>query len=109
MDMASNLSMMLKCYNEKVVLFTLLLLAAFFFSLVRHFEAANIPLVLAWYEVNPAGISLAKRRKQIESRIRIIIRNWHWGVYPIWGIFRVAILKVMSYALVTRLKEALYR
>ena len=82
---------------------------AFFFRFVRHFETANIPQVLTSYEVNPAGISLSKRRKQIESRIRIILGNWHWGVYPIWGLIRSAILYVMSYALVTRLKEALYR
>jgi len=82
---------------------------AFFFRFVRHFETANIPQVLTSYEVNPTGISLSKRRKQIESRIRIILRNWHWGVYPVWGIIRSSILYVMSYALITRLKEALYR
>jgi len=82
---------------------------AFFFGFVRHFETANIPQVLTCYEVNPEGISLSKRRKQIESRIRIILRNWQWGVYPVWGIIRSGLLYVMSYAMITKLKETLYR
>ncbi len=41
-----------------------------------------------------------------ESGIGIVIRNWHWEVYPSWGTVRGTLPHVMSYAPAASLKEA---
>ena len=78
---------------------------AYFFRFVKNFRTANIGRVLLRYEVNPAGMSLSRRKRQIAARIRVIVRNWEWGLYPAWGLIKNSVLYFLPYALVESLKK----
>lgn len=82
---------------------------AYFFRFVRYGRCVNIPEPLVRYEVNPSGISFSKRKKQIRSRLLIIIDNWEWGIMPLWGLARNLALYFMPRTLVWRIKEITYR
>ncbi len=80
---------------------------AYFFKFVRNFQTANIGQVLLRYEVNPGGMSLSRRKKQIATRIRVILCNWEWGIFPIWGLVKNSLLYFVPQAFVGVLKKSL--
>lgn len=61
---------------------------AFFFKIVQKHQTHNIQRFLLKYEINPNGISLSMRKKQVSSRIQIIKDNFYFGFWPIYGLFR---------------------
>ena len=78
---------------------------AFFFKIVNKFKTANIQEFLLQYEINPAGISLSKRKLQVWSRIRIIKDNFYFGFWPIYGLSRNLILYFLPNSIVQKIKE----
>ncbi|GGP27253.1 glycosyltransferase [Silvimonas amylolytica] len=82
---------------------------ALFWSFVQHFEVANLPDVIIHYELDPDGISLSKRQRQIKSRLAL---QWqHKDASPAaWlGMARSAVLLVLPYQLIFKLKSQLRR
>lgn len=77
---------------------------AYFFKFVKKFKVAIIPEVLVTCEINPKGISLSKRKKQVWTRIKIIMENFELGWYPLWGILRNSILLCVPYSIIKILK-----
>ena len=82
---------------------------AFFFKIVKKYETANYPEYLVNIEVNSYGISYVKRKMQVKSRIRVIIDNFYFGFYPIYGLVRNILLMFVPRGLTTFLKKLLYK
>lgn len=65
---------------------------ALFFKIVKKFKTRNIPESLLNYVVSPASISSKKRKTQIISRIKILLDNFEFGIYPVYGLVRSILL-----------------
>lgn len=78
---------------------------AFFFEILKSFEGANIPEYLVFCEINPNGISISKRNQQIKSRILIILKNFKFGIYPIYGLIRSFFLLIVPYRIILFIKK----
>jgi glycosyltransferase involved in cell wall biosynthesis len=61
---------------------------ALFFRIVREYRTANIPAVLTSCLLDSGGISNQRRRAQLISRIRIILDNFEWNAFAIYGLCR---------------------
>jgi hypothetical protein len=77
---------------------------AFFFKVIKRFECANMPEVLLDYIIDKNSISTKKRKLQVKNRINIIIENFKFGVYPIYGLIRSVILYFFSRKSTTLIK-----
>lgn len=70
---------------------------AFFFEIIKHYKAANIPQYLVKCELNPSGISISKRKTQVRSRIEIIKNYFDNSLHAYYGLLRnYAILYIPS-------------
>jgi hypothetical protein len=78
---------------------------AYFFLFVKHYQTANIPQFLIDYEVNPHGISLQKRKRQIASRLKVILRHFDFSFYAFYGVVRNALIYILPYRLIEALKK----
>ena len=78
---------------------------AFFFSISKKHELANIPQYLTQIEINENGISIQKRKQQVKSRIQIIKDNFYFGWYPVYGLIRNYILLFMPNTIILSLKK----
>ena len=82
---------------------------ALFFKIVSSFKTANLPEVLLNYELNQKSISSTKRKTQVKSRVRVILDNFYFGFYPIYGLIRNLLLLLVSRNVTTVLKKAIYK
>lgn len=80
---------------------------AYFFKFVKRFKTANIPEVLLQYEINPNGISLSNRKKQVSSRLKLLRDNFEFGFYPIYGLLRNLLTFVLPTSFLIRAKSVL--
>ena len=80
---------------------------AFFFKVIKSFECANMPEVLLDYIIEEGSISTKKRKLQVKNRIKIIVDNFKFGIYPIYGLFRNIVLYFFSRASTTMIKKRL--
>lgn len=81
---------------------------AFFFAIVKQFETHNLQMFLLKYEINPSGISQTKRIDQVKNRIKIIKKNFYFGIWPIIGIIRSYILLVIPNTWLQKIKALVY-
>jgi glycosyltransferase involved in cell wall biosynthesis len=79
---------------------------AYFFRIAKKYNTANIQQFLIRYEINPAGISISRRKEQVASRIRVIRDNFKFGIYPVYGLIRNYILYLIPQKLITFIKKA---
>jgi glycosyltransferase involved in cell wall biosynthesis len=82
---------------------------AYFFKIVKHFKAENLPEPLINYIIDDNSISSTKRKLQVKSRIRVICDNFYIGYYPIYGLLRNVVLLFMSRNLTTGIKKLIGR
>lgn len=61
---------------------------ALFFLIVKNMETANLPRSVVSYIVDTNSISSVKRKTQIASRIRLIIRYFNWSPLAFIGLFK---------------------
>ncbi|PQJ77190.1 glycosyltransferase [Polaribacter glomeratus] len=80
---------------------------AFFFNVINKCKVANINQVLVRCEINPNGISTLQRKKQAENRIKLILKNFYVGFYPIYGLFRSILLYIVPLKILIKLKSVL--
>lgn len=80
-----------------------------FFRILNRFKAINIPEFLVICELSPQGISLTRRNLQLKSRIRIILKNFHFGFYPIYGLLRNMLIFLVPVRLIHFFKKSNYR
>ncbi|WP_179353367.1 glycosyltransferase [Winogradskyella vidalii] len=80
---------------------------AFFFKAIKHYKVENYPEILMYYVSDPNSISTQKRRLQVFNRIRVILDNFYFGFYPIYGLLRNIPLLFVSRKFTTALKKKL--
>mgnify|MGYP001317922753 CR=1 FL=1 len=78
---------------------------AFFFNVINSFQVANIDRVLVHCEVNPRGISTLLRKQQAKNRIKIILKNFYFGLYPIYGLLRSCMLYLLPLNFLIKIKK----
>jgi len=80
---------------------------AFFFKVIKKFKTANIAKPLLDYIVDSNSISSQKRKIQVKSRIKIILKHFYIGYYPIMGLIRNILLLFISREGSQRIKNIL--
>lgn len=81
-----------------------------FFRLTKRFKVANLPDVVLDYRVDPKGISLSKRRRQILSRIRVMLKYFDPARKEAWlGLLKSVVLLGVPVVFVQMLKRRLER
>ncbi|GAA0714358.1 glycosyltransferase [Aquimarina litoralis] len=78
---------------------------AFFMSIVKKYKSENYPEVLMDYVVDPNSISSLKRKRQVKSRIKVILENYYLGWYPSYGLIRNILLLLISRTASNRIKS----
>lgn len=78
---------------------------AFFFKIVKKFEVANYPEVLLDYVVEENSISTKKRFLQVKNRLQIILDNFYFGFYPIYGLVRNTFLLFLTRNTANKIKR----
>ena len=78
---------------------------AYFFNIIKKYKSENLPEILLDYIVDENSISSTKRKLQVKSRIRIILKHFYLGYYPIIGLFRSIILYFVSRDLSNKIKK----
>lgn len=78
---------------------------AFFFNIIKHYKVANIDKVLVKCEINDTGISSVLRNKQARNRIKVILDNFYFGFYPIYGLLRGILLYILPLKFLIKLKK----
>lgn len=77
-----------------------------FFRLVRHGRGANVPEVLVDTELDPGGISIPKRRKQLWGRLRVQWAYFGWFSLRAWiGLARTLALIATPYSVLAPIKR----
>lgn len=81
-----------------------------FFRLMEKYKVANLDRKVLDYLVDPYGISLRKRRCQIRSRLRVMIRYWDFGLIESYvGLVKSLLLLVVPVRFVRDAKKLLGR
>ena len=81
---------------------------AYFFEFTKRYATSNVPMVLIKYEVSSRSVSTVKRRQQVQSRIRLILKNFYFGWYPIYGLIRNSLLLFLPRSATTTVKKILW-
>ena len=77
-----------------------------FWRLLTRWKGANLTELVVEYEVNPDGLSVAKRSQQVRSRIRILLKYFDLRVPESYvGLIKNLILLVIPYRWVRWLKR----
>lgn len=80
----------------------------FFYQLLQKGEGAIIPEYLVTTEINHKGISLSSRKKQLNSRIKVVKEYGRNRVLRYLGVLKLRLLLIIPYNLVFTLKRVLY-
>jgi glycosyltransferase involved in cell wall biosynthesis len=78
---------------------------AYFFEFVKRYEVANINEALVQIEINPNGISISRRNQQVRNRLRIMLKHFYFGFWPIYGFLRSIILYSIPYSIILKIKK----
>ncbi len=82
---------------------------AYFFKFVKKFKVANLSEVLVRIEINNNGISYTKRRLQLQNRFKIIIENFKFGYFPMYGLAKNAIIYIVPYKVIFSIKKMFFK
>lgn len=80
---------------------------AFFFKIIQEYKVANINSNLVNCELNSQGISSIQRKIQAKNRIKIILKYFYFGFYPIYGLIRSIILYILPLKVLIFFKKIL--
>lgn len=82
---------------------------AFFFDITKKLKSANIDKILTSCEANENGISISNRKKQLRSRMKVILDNFEFNTYFMIGFFRNLSLLMLPNSLNMKLKKLYYK
>jgi len=82
---------------------------AFFWSVMDVGEVANLPDVVLEYEVNPEGISLSNRSRQLSSRLAVQRAHDDGSMAARLGRMRTRVIRAIPSRLLFRLKRVRHR
>jgi hypothetical protein len=77
----------------------------FFCEILRHGRAAILPEELVTCKINPRGLSLRYRRRQLQSRIKTVLRYRKNKILGLLGALKVLFLLLVPYRIVLLLKS----
>ena len=80
---------------------------AFFFKIIQFYNVANIGANLVNCELNPEGISSTQRKIQAKNRVKIILKYFYFGLYPVYGLLRSLFLYILPLKVLIFLKRIL--
>ncbi len=80
---------------------------AYFWRFLEVGEVANLPDVLIRYELDPSGISLGRRARQLSSRLKVQQAHDDGSWAARVGIMRTKVLQRLPYGVVFKAKRAL--
>ena len=78
---------------------------AYFFDISRTLKVENLPEALLQYKIDGNSISSTKRKLQVKNRIKIILKHFYIGFWPIYGLLRNIPLFFMSRNMTTFMKK----
>jgi hypothetical protein len=78
---------------------------AFFWKFANGFETANMPASLVFCEINPNGLSISRRKLQLQSRLRLQMRYARADAATLLGVAKTLALMTLPYSLVLGLKR----
>ncbi len=76
-----------------------------FFRITKKYKTGNYPEALIDYTVSANSISSKRRKLQVKHRILIILDNFYFGFYPIYGLIRSVLLYFVSRETANKLKK----
>lgn len=82
---------------------------AYFFNIVKRLKSENYPEILLDYVIDATSISALKRKRQVKNRIKITLKHFRFGFYPIYGLLRNLILLFVSRDASTKLKKRIFK
>ena len=77
---------------------------AFFHEILKKYRGANLQEYLTLSEINTHGISLGNRKKQLVSRLKVIVNYSPFNWYSFYGIVRTLMLLVTPYKFIENVK-----
>lgn len=80
----------------------------FFYTILEKGKGAIIPEPLVTCEINPKGISLAHRKQQLKSRMKVIRHYSRNKLLKGMGVFKLLLLLALPYSFVQNTKLLLY-
>ncbi len=80
-----------------------------FFRIIKKFKCINLPEYLVFCEFSAQGISSTKRNIQLKSRLRIILKNFYFGFYPIYGLLRNLCIFIIPVGFIKIFKKHAFR
>ena len=81
---------------------------AFFFKVIKYYKLSIVNQVLLEYEVNPNGISSIKRKSQAKNRIKLLLNEYKFELYPTVGLLRSFITYLMPQKILLFLKTNIF-
>jgi len=81
---------------------------AFFFRIIKKYDAAICKNILLQYQMNPLGISSKKRKLQTKHRIKLFIKEFNWTYYALYGIIRAVVTHITPRSILLKLKKVFY-
>jgi glycosyltransferase involved in cell wall biosynthesis len=80
----------------------------FFYEILNKGKAAVIPEDLVTCEINPKGISIRFRKKQLKSRSRVVRQYGKNKLFCLMGLIKLWVLMVIPYGLLLQIKKRVY-
>jgi len=81
---------------------------AYFFKILEKYQIYNIQESLVFFQIDETGISATKRNLQLKSRLKIILKHFYWGFWPIYGLTRNILLFIVPNKLIKNVKKFIY-
>ncbi|SHO72437.1 glycosyltransferase [Flavobacterium cucumis] len=80
---------------------------AFYFKILKKYDFSNINEFLLEKELSPNSISVQKRKLQAYNRLKVILDNFYFGYYPIFGLIRNFILLIVPNKILIFIKRVM--
>lgn len=80
----------------------------FFYKIVLEHRAAILPEVLTICEINPEGLSVRNRRRQLMSRIKTVLRYGNNKLLGSMGALKLILLLLIPYRVILTLKSLIW-
>jgi len=82
---------------------------AYFFKFTQLYSTANLPDTLLTINKDSNGISLQKRRQQLISRSKVILHNFEFNSYSLWGLIRTLLFLIIPTSLIEFIKRKILK
>lgn len=82
---------------------------AFFTKILSKFNGANIDQFLVTIEMNKSGISLTNRKIQSRSRVNILLDNFTFSFYSLYGLLKSYMLLYTPNKIVIKIKKIFFK